>query len=165
MGRGGYAGRCGMTRGGQADNPSKRKFKEKNRPPEGEPWMWVTKEMLESPAWRAMPLASRQIVERVMIEHMAHAGTQNGNLPVTYDNFVDYGVRRSSIKKAISIARKLGFLDVVVPGLRGHGVARRPTLYGVPWLIREDWTPASNRWKPITDADAKAILELFAQSR
>jgi hypothetical protein len=154
-----------VTRSGQAENPSKGRFRKKNAPPRDEPWIWLTREMLESTAWRALPTAARRIVERVLIEHMAHAGTQNGDLPVTYDDFVAHGTRRSSIKAAISIAERLGWVDVVIPGVRGHGVARRATTYGLTWLPRADWTPASNRWRRITDADAAAILEESAQSQ
>jgi len=60
-------------------------IKRENRPPKDMPWIWLTREMLESPAWRAMDmLAARRVVERIILEHMAHAGTENGNLIVTY---------------------------------------------------------------------------------
>ena len=38
-----------------------------------------------------MSRAARLVVDRVMIEHMAHAGTENGNLVVTYADFVKFG--------------------------------------------------------------------------
>jgi hypothetical protein len=100
-----------------------------------------------------------------MIEHMRHAGTQNGELPVTYDNFQRYGIRRSSISLAMTIAIKLGWIDLGVRGVRGHGIARRPHLFGLTWLPRADHTPASNRWKRITEEKANDVLDLFAQSQ
>jgi hypothetical protein len=114
------------------------------------PFIWFTREMLESAAWRAMPLAARRIVERVMIEHMMQGGTRNGQLVVTYDDFAQYGVRRKSISRAIQCAVMLGFLDVTVRGGRSYGIARLPSAYGLTWLPRCDWTPPSNRWKCIT---------------
>ena len=40
-----------------------------NRPPADEPWIWLSRSMLESPAWTAMPLAARKVVERIELEH------------------------------------------------------------------------------------------------
>ena len=68
------------------------------------PFVWLTREMLESEAWRAMPLPARRIVERLMIEHMSHAGTMNGELPCTYDDFQRFGVSRKNISAAIRVA-------------------------------------------------------------
>lgn len=133
-----------------------RRWKKMNRPPPGEPWVWHTEEMLSSPAWRGLSLAARQVLDRVILEHMNHAGTENGNLPVTYDDFEGFGVRRKSIKKAIDLCVALGFLDVVTPGVRSYGSARRPTRYGITWLPRADRTPASNRWKRIKNREEAA---------
>ncbi len=44
---------------------------------------------------------------------MAHAGTENGNLICTYNNFADYGVRRSSIAVAIRQLEYMGFIRAV----------------------------------------------------
>ena len=56
---------------------SKHTAKRANRPPAGAPWIWLTREMLEAPAWQAMGLQGRRVVERIMLEHMVHAGTEN----------------------------------------------------------------------------------------
>jgi hypothetical protein len=146
------------TRSGQATNPSLRRFREKNRPPQGEPWVWFTLDVFQSDAWSAMPLCARRVVERVMIEHMQHGGKDNGSLPVTYDDFQAYGIRRASIKQGISISQELGWIDIVQPGLRGHGIARRATRYGLTWLPRSDWTPASDRWRAVTPEAAQQVL-------
>jgi hypothetical protein len=44
--------------------PPRMRFGQKKRPPQDKPWVWLTKEMLESEAWAAMPLAARKVVER-----------------------------------------------------------------------------------------------------
>lgn len=116
------------------------------------PFVWFTRELLDSQAWREMPLAARRIVERVAIEHMSHDGTLNGALIVTYDDFEKFGVRRKSIAPAISKAVALGFLDVTGRGSRSYGIGHRPSTYGITWLPRCDGTPASNRWRQIKAA-------------
>jgi hypothetical protein len=124
-----------------------KRFERANRPPPEEAWVWITREMLESLAWRRLTLPARRIVDRIILEHMAHGGTQNGRLVVTYDQFRQFGISRKKISGAISLADKLGLVDVVERGGRGYGIARRPSLYALTWLPRCDGSPPSNRWK------------------
>jgi hypothetical protein len=62
-----------------------RRWQKMNRPQSQ--FIWFERELIESPAWAAMTLPARHVVERVAIEHMKHGGTQNGALIVTYDDF------------------------------------------------------------------------------
>lgn len=133
-------------------------------PPQDEPWIWMTRTMLESEAWKAMPLAARKVVERVVLEHMAHGGKMNGELVVTKDNFAAYGIRRPSITEAVRIAIGLGFVDKTVQGVRSFGTARRPSEFALTWLPRRDRSPASNRWKLIGRDKARAIVKAAATS-
>ena len=137
----------------------------RNRPPEGESWIWLTQKMLESPAWRAMRLAARKIVDRLIIEHLAHAGTENGNLITTYSDFQYFGLRRrSSIAPAIIEAETIGFIDVIERGGSAYAEFRNPSRYALAWLDRRDGTPPTNRWKAFaTVADArKAVRKALA---
>jgi hypothetical protein len=135
-------------------------IKRANRPPPDMPWIWLTREMLESPAWCAMKLAARRVVERIMLEHMAHGGTENGNLAVTYTNFRDYGVRHKSIKTAIEIADALGWIDITVRGRASFEDKRYASRYALTWLPQPArGKHATNRWRQITTlAAAKAVL-------
>jgi hypothetical protein len=105
--------------------------KERNRPPPDEPWIWLSREMLESEAWRLLPAAAKMVVFRIAIEHMHHAGTENGNLAVTYDDFVQYGVRRNSIRQAVEHAVQHGFTVITERGRRSIGADRWPTRYAL----------------------------------
>jgi hypothetical protein len=135
------------------------KFSSLNAPPRDESWLWLTREMMESPAWAALPLASRRVIDRLMVEHMSHAGTENGNLKVSYDQFADFGLRRASLPEAIKVAVELGFIDIVSEGIVSYGAARRPAAYGLAWLHRADRTPPSQRWKAFKHvAQAEAVV-------
>ena len=57
-----------------------------------------TVEMLESPAYRVLSLPAHRILARLEIEHAHHGGNDNGRLPVTYDQFVEYGIRRHAVR-------------------------------------------------------------------
>jgi hypothetical protein len=54
-------------------------------------------EMLESPAYRALSLSAHRVLDRIQIEFAHHGGTENGRLPVTYDQFCEYGLHRHAI--------------------------------------------------------------------
>jgi hypothetical protein len=135
-----------------------RRFKEANRPPEGSSWCWLTAEMLDSPAWRALAGNAMKVVMRIALEHLKHGGVENGKLPVTYQDFVKCGVRRNSVRQAILIAIYLGWIDKTSTGeVPWHGDIRKPSTFALTWLPRHDGVPPSNRWKRFeSDAEAKA---------
>src|SRR5262249_27699241 len=85
-------------------------------------------------------------------------GVENGSLPVTYQDFVRWGVRRNAIREAIVVASNLGWIDKTSTGeVPWHGDIRRPNTFALTWLPQHNGTPASNRWTRIkSDADAKA---------
>jgi hypothetical protein len=147
-----------MSGPSKAGTAGTRHWKEINRPPPEECWIWLTQSMLESPAWAAMTLAARKVVERIGIEHCAHSLKQNGELTVTYENFVAFGIRRSSIIEAIAIARGLGWIDIIVQGKPAQGTYRVASEYALTWLPRRDGTPPTNRWKGIDEARAERVL-------
>jgi len=82
-----------------------------------------------------------------MLEHMAHAGSENGNLTVTYTDFTKFGLRRGSIRTAISELVERGLLVVTQKGRPSTGPDRWPTKYALGWLPLNDGAAASNRWK------------------
>jgi hypothetical protein len=136
------------------------RFAKMNRPPEGTSWCWLTVDMLASPAWRALPGNAMKIVMRIALEHLRHGGVENGQLPVTYQDFARWGVRKNSVREAQLVAIRLGFVDRTSVGeVPWHGDIRSPSTFGLTWLPRYDGVPPSNRWASIkTDLDAKAAV-------
>jgi hypothetical protein len=84
--------------------------------------------MLEHPGFRVLSLAAHRVLFRICIEHAHHGGKENGRLPITYDNFVDYGVHRHSIRPAIRELEALGFIKCKV-GRAGNAGYRTASLY------------------------------------
>lgn len=138
-----------------------RRSRRPHGPPDDMPWGWLTQEMITSPAWRAMPLCARRALDRLMLEHMAHAGQENGNLIVTFDDFVRDGVgSRSATARAVRILEALGFLDVTLQGHRSFGGAHLPSRYALTWLPRSDGGLATNRWRRIaSQREARELVE------
>jgi hypothetical protein len=89
---------------GRGHSPQSAILRNRNTVPKGESFTWATTAMKESPAWRAMPLAARQVIDRIEVEHGLHGGQLNGKLVVTYSDFVKYGIRRMSIAFGIRAA-------------------------------------------------------------
>jgi hypothetical protein len=119
----------------------------RNHPPEDQPWVWFTREMLESEAWHSAPTNTRRVVERVILEHMAHAGTMNGDLTVTYADFEKFGIRLGSIAGAIKDAAARGWIIITQKGRASRGEDRWPSNYALGWLPFRDGAAAANKWK------------------
>src|SRR5439155_12553267 len=118
-------------------------------------------------AWRAMGIQERRVVERIILEHMAHAGTDNGNLPVTYTDFLDDGVRDKSLTTAIAVVEALGWIDITVQGKASFEERRYPSRYALTWLPQPTRGKlATNRWREIKTLEgAKAVVEVAIERR
>ncbi|WP_245307549.1 hypothetical protein [Mesorhizobium sp. AA23] len=117
-------------------------------------------EMYLSPAWaeaRVGPL--RAMLERLEIEHLRHGGYNNGELFVSYGQFVDHGISRKSIKRTQQLAVDLGFLEVTYT--EGDGVIRPPNAYRLTYVPAKGKTTPTDEWKAITKEKARQLVEAF----
>jgi hypothetical protein len=93
-------------------------------------------EMIESPAMRVLSLSGRRVQDRLEIEHASHGGTKNGKLPVTYGDFVDFGMDRQAIAPAIRELVALGFLEITERGRPSESdFGRHPNLFRITYLM------------------------------
>jgi hypothetical protein len=114
-------------------------------------------EMLESPAYRTLSASAHLVISRIEIELAHHGGNDNGRLPVTVEQFVEYGMHRSSVAPAIREADALGFIRVTERGLGGNAEYRRPNLF---YLTFATWRGAAptHEWRRIkTIEDAQRV--------
>lgn len=107
------------------------------------------KSMLESDAWGRLTLAARRILDRLELEHMDHAGRENGRLPCSYRDFEAFGVRKASVREALGLLCSLGFVEVTEPGRAGNGEWRRVARYRLTYLATPD-AEATDDWKRST---------------
>jgi hypothetical protein len=89
-----------------------------------------------------------RLLDRIELEHCAHAGRENGYLTVPYNQFVEAGIGRRFIKAAIDEAVRLGSL-IVERGLYRGGAKRQPSRYRLTYL----------KWKFVPAAGAPYYLE------
>ncbi len=110
-------------------------------PPENEPWVWQTRELRTSDAWRSAGINARRFIDFLLIEHMNNAGKENGNLKAPQEQLAMFGIGRRYVADAIRTAEDLGLVDCV------RGGVRVATAYALTWLPLHDNTPATNRWR------------------
>jgi hypothetical protein len=114
-------------------------------------------EMIASPAWRALSLGGRRILDRLEIEHVNHGGVENGRLPVTFDDFARAGVRRQSVRDGLREVEALGFVEIVERGSAGNAGYRRPHVFRLTYLPTAS-APPTHDWRRIkTETEAKAV--------
>ena len=112
--------------------------------------------MLKSPAYRALSLSAHKFLSRVEIEHARHGGGDNGDLPVTFAQFAEYGIRRNSITSAQCEVEALGFVKIK-HGKAGVGDWRCPNLFRLTYRPCGDARP-TNDWRHIrTDVEAQRV--------
>src|SRR5260370_37027261 len=75
-----------------------------------------TIEMLESAAYRALSVSGHRVLARIEIEHGHHGGKENGRLPITFDDFEEYGISPKSVAPALREVQALGFVNVTTRG-------------------------------------------------
>ncbi|MFZ5719301.1 MAG: hypothetical protein ACOY5Y_07535 [Pseudomonadota bacterium] len=122
-------------------------------------WVPRSLEMLESPAWRVLPLAARKVLERIEIEFLRRNRTNNGAIVCTYDDLVVYGVRRASIRRALAQLEALGLLKIVVRGHRAATDLNFPSLYRLTYVQGVNDIEATHDWRNFdTEAKARAAL-------
>ena len=115
------------------------------KPPKGEPWAWLTRELLTSPSWRSMSVNTARLLHFLLVEHMNHAALENGHLIGTYDQLVSFGLTRSRIPEALEEAQFLGLVSV--QRSKYWAGAAPPNIYRLTFYADKDGNPPTQEWK------------------
>lgn len=112
-------------------------------------------EMLESPAYRALSASGHKVISRIEIELGHHGGNDNGRLPVTTNDFVEYGMHRTSVAPAIREAEALGFIRLTERGRGGNAEYGRPNLFFLTYAQSRDSGkhPPTHDWRRFKTLD------------
>jgi hypothetical protein len=120
-------------------------------------------DMLRSPAFRALSLSAHRVLARVEIELADHGGQDNGRLPVTFQDFEDYGIHRHAIGPALAECQALGFLEITQRGRAGNGEWRAPNLFRLTYRhMRSE--PATDEWKRIESIESAEAIARAART-
>jgi hypothetical protein len=125
-------------------------------------------EMLNSPAYRALSLAGHRVLSRIEIEFARHWSKDNGKLPITYANFVAYGVNRRLVSIALDELEKLGFIVITERGVAGNAEYRSPNKFRLTYRHTETEhggiIKPTHEWRRIDADQANEIARQVAQS-
>jgi hypothetical protein len=94
-------------------------------------------------------------IEMLRLELADHGGTDNGKLPVTYQDFVQYGIERHAIAPALREVVVLGFIEITERGRAGNAEFRRPSLYRLTY--RHTRSLPTDEWRRIKEDEAEVI--------
>lgn len=140
-------------------------------PPEGEGFIWHTRELLLSPAWRARSINCVRLLEFLEIEHLAHGGFENGSLLAPFDQFKRFGITRRLIPEAIREAERLGLVVVRRGKIRGQKQPKA-SRYKLTYLWTrtesdgvKDWHEPSDEWKRYRIVSRQANVAIIGSRR
>jgi hypothetical protein len=127
-----------------------------------EQWASHPIEMLQSPAWRALSLSARKVLDRIAIELASHGGNDIEHLPVTKEDFVEYGVSPRLVAAAIREAEALGFIRITQRGRGGNAEHRKEHQFFPTYLVgRNKALAPPHDWRRIkTNEEAEQIARV-----
>ena len=125
-------------------------------------------EMLQSPAYRALSLSAHRLISRIEIELANHGGNDNGRLPVTKQDFIDYGISPRLIPPAKREAEALGFIRETIRGSGGNAEHRHPSCFFLTFAHGRDSRadPPTHDWRKIkTIEEAETIADAARKAK
>jgi hypothetical protein len=119
-----------------------------------------TPELLRSEAWRGRSIYLVRLLDYFELEHLAHAGKENGFLKATFEQLAACGISRRFIKPAINEGVARGLLKITHQGgYRGAGRLdpSRYQLTYLPWKFvpttgAPQYLEPTNEWKNFSRA-------------
>jgi len=134
------------------------------RPPKGEPWVYLPRELIRSDAWRTRGINCVRLIDFLLNEHMSHSGRENGNLVAPYDQLVKWGVPRSEISGAIQEAEARGLIRIRRGGMRAS--SNQPSRFMLTFFADlQNQQEPTNDWRGRRDDDIRPARLALAQER
>lgn len=124
------------------------------------PWVPIRLRLMESAAWRARSIPLIRMLERLEKEHMYHGGSSNGDLCVSFDQFVKAGLSRRIIKRTIELGKDLGLLAVKPGSQPLEGRMKPENRYRLTYLPTGKKAP-TDEWKQVTDHIAANAVQKY----
>lgn len=123
-------------------------------------------EMLESPAYQALSLSAHRAMARIEIELAHHGGNDNGRLPVTKLDFMDYGISARLVAPAIRELEALGFIRVTERGRGGNSEYRQPNKFFLTFAHSRDsrQSPPTHDWRKIKTVEEATEIATAARN-
>jgi hypothetical protein len=118
--------------------------------------------MMESPAFQVLSLSAHRILARLEIEHAHHGGNDNGELPVTSDQFIEYGIHHNAVSPAIREVEALGFVEITEQGRAGNAEWRRPNKFRLTYR-QVGRSATTDEWRNIKTMEEAEVVAQTAR--
>jgi hypothetical protein len=114
-------------------------------------------ELISSPAFSALSLSARRVLDRIEVEYASHGGTENGKLPVTFDDFCRFHIHRHCIAPAIREVVALGFVEITQAGRAGNAEYRTPNIFRLTYR-ETDYADPTHEWRRINSYEEALLI-------
>jgi hypothetical protein len=150
--------------GGTTTTEMRAASRRKRRNRISEAWTSHTVSMLRSPARCVLSRGARQFLDRLEIELCDHGGNDNGRLPLTFEDLVEYGIHRNSIAPAQREAIALGFAVLTRRGHGGNAESRQPNLWRLTYVAGRDGIEPTHEWRRIKTLEQAEAMAATARA-
>jgi hypothetical protein len=125
-------------------------------------------DLMESPALRVLSRAAHLALLRIEIELRHHGGRDNGKLPVTKQNFVEFGIHQDAVAPALRELEALGLIRITQRGRGGSAEFRQPNHFLLNFICgavdtRDEINNAWKRIKTLEEAEEIAAAARAAK--
>jgi len=120
-------------------------------------------EILKSPAYRVLSLSAHKAMAYGEIELAAHAGCDNGKLPITYGDLKRYGIDTKAIAPAIRELVALGFWEVTEKGRPSKADWRFPSKFRLTYRNTDTHEP-TDEWRKVTSVEQALAIAQAARA-
>jgi len=119
-------------------------------------------DMLRSPAYRILNQSEHRVLARLEIELADHGGTDNGKLPCTFDDFVEYGISRECVGPSLRAVEALGFIETTERGRAGNAEWRKPNLFRITFRPTAQ-AGSTDEWRKIESMEQAKFVAAAAR--
>ena len=126
-----------------------------------EPFIMLYRGVVNSCAMRAASGGCRKAIDRIVEEHLAQGGVENGNLEVQFEDFVRHGITsHDSVMPALREGCALGLVILTQAGRAGNAEHRASHKWAVAFIKDRAGKYYGTEWKRFrTVAEAKAVAK------
>jgi len=123
-------------------------------PPAGEAFCWYTREMLLAPAFSEASINCRRLINALEVENMNHAGTENGNLLMPYNQLQRWWhIPRRLIRQTIDEAIERGLIEERRSGWRLSYAKSMPNTFRLTFRPTREGTPRNGSRRQMNGGD------------